>query len=629
MKRLLTLVLLFFCAVNAKAQTTMEEIRLAKAIQEDIEMQQYVWQLGYGFSKEDADKNAILLLSQLGMTQTTVIENKVSNVTDGTTAQSSASTEATSVGISNVDISKSKRIFLAPKDGQEIALRYMTREDWDARDKFMKEKIEGYIENAQFAFSTEDMLRYYSWANVLMGGYTKNDIQIEGVNAGPVLQSRVREILGDIDVNIIAIEEDKSNKNYPYKVMLDFLYQDKPLDSILFNYFDGSGTVTGEQCKDGRAMIQMKKLPDPITVTIDYQFEDSARQAEEAVIVLLPRSITFKEATKSLSTKSVKAKDEVDTNSEKVASKVAKHLKAEAADYAAVTEVVEDVQAPYRKIMSDIVGSFSNVSATNIRPHFTDSAWAEYQKIVAEGNPTLARTPDWHFIELDSLVICREMPVKLHFKNSNKKFIEDVVFRVNKNTKKIESLAYKLSINTEKNIMAKEWPERDRLTLMTFLEDYRTAYCLRDLQYINKVFSDDAYIIVGKVLEQSKKKFNDNPELINQGGKVEYTRYTKQEYLKNLQRSFLSKEFVNVRFEECNVGKGYNAKEGIYAVQVRQHYYSNNYSDEGILTLAIDMRNDINPLVRVRVWQQERDVEYTAEQMIERTVSTEGSISAN
>ena len=629
MKRLLTLVLLFFCAVNAKAQTTMEEIRLAKAIQEDIEMQQYVWQLGYGFSKEDADKNAILLLSQLGMTQTTVIENKVSNVTDGTTAQSSASTEATSVGISNVDISKSKRIFLAPKDGQEIALRYMTREDWDARDKFMKEKIEGYIENAQFAFSTEDMLRYYSWANVLMGGYAKNDIQIEGVNAGPVLQSKVREILGDIDVNIIAIEEDKNNKNYPYKVMLDFLYQDKPLDSILFNYFDGSGTVTGEQCKDGRAMIQMKKLPDPITVTIDYQFEDSARQAEEAVIVLLPRSITFKEATKSLSTKSVKAKDEVNTNSEKVASKVAKHLKAETADYAAVTEVVEDVQAPYRKIMSDIVGSFSNVSATNIRPHFTDSAWAEYQKIVAEGNPTLARTPDWHFIELDSLVICREMPVKLHFKNSNKKFIEDVVFRVNKNTKKIESLAYKLSINTEKNIMAKEWPERDRLTLMTFLEDYRTAYCLRDLQYINKVFSDDAYIIVGKVLEQSKKKFNDNPELINQGGKVEYTRYTKQEYLKNLQRSFLSKEFVNVRFEECNVGKGYNAKEGIYAVQVRQHYYSNNYSDEGILTLAIDMRNDINPLVRVRVWQQERDVEYTAEQMIERTVSTEGSISAN
>ena len=176
--------------------------------------------------------------------------------------------------------------------------------------------------------------------------------------------------------------------------------------------------------------------------------------------------------------------------------------------------------------------------------------------------------------------------------------------------------------------MAKEWVERDRLTLITFLEDYRTAYCLRDIKYIQQVFSDDAYIIVGKVLKKSDKKFNDNAELINDlnDGGVVYTRYSKEEYIRNLQRSFLSKEFVNIRFEECNVAKGYNSKDGIYAVQVRQLYYSNNYSDDGILTIAIDMRNDINPLVRVRVWQQEKDLTYNAEQMIEKTVSTEGSI---
>ena len=177
--------------------------------------------------------------------------------------------------------------------------------------------------------------------------------------------------------------------------------------------------------------------------------------------------------------------------------------------------------------------------------------------------------------------------------------------------------------------MAKEWVERDRLTLITFLEDYRTAYCLRDIDYINKVFSNDAYIIVGKVLQQSKKKYNDNNELIDTEGKVVYTQLSKQEYLVNFKKSFLSKEFVNIRFDDCNVAKGYNAKDGIYAVQVRQLYYSNNYSDDGILTLAIDMRNDVNPLVRVRVWQVERDVNYTSEQMIERTVSTEGSISVN
>lgn len=628
MKKLLSLTALVLCAFVAIGQNTAEEIRLAKAIQSDIQMEQYMWAIGTGPTKEIADKNAINSLSQLGMTQTTIIDNEFSNVNTGQDAQSTMSTKATSVGISNLALDKARVIFLAPQAGMEVALRFMTREDWDKRDEDTKIKINNYIDSAKFAFSVEDQLRYYSWANILMSGYTKGDIQIDGHHAGPMLQSKVREILNNIKVSIIAIEEDKQNKNYPYKVMLDFIYNGSPLPSITYSYFDGSGTVSDEMVKDGRAMIQMKKLPESFNINIDYIMEDLARQAEPAVVVLAPRTAPFKEATKEVFTKGFRAKSEVDTNSDKVNSVVAKQLKKQAADYAAVTEVKEDAQAPYRKIMSDIVASFSSISSVNIRPHFTDSAWSEYQKIVAEGNPTLARTPSWTFAELDSLVICREMPIKLNFKG-NKKFVEDVVFRVNKKTKKIESLAYKLSQNTEKHIMAKEWNERDRLTLITFLEDYRTAYCLRDIEYINKVFSNDAYIIVGKVLQQSKKKYNDNTELINQDGKVVYTQYSKEEYLVNLKKSFMSKEFVNIRFEECNVGKGYNAKEGIYAVQVRQLYYSNNYSDDGILTLAIDMRNDVNPLVRVRVWQQERDVEYTAEQMIERTVSTEGSISSN
>ena len=628
MKKLLSLTALVLCAFVAIGQNTAEEIRLAKAIQSDIQMEQYMWAIGTGPTKEIADKNAINSLSQLGMTQTTIIDNEFSNVNTGQDAQSTMSTKATSVGISNLALDKARVIFLAPQAGMEVALRFMTREDWDKRDEDTKIKINNYIDSAKFAFSVEDQLRYYSWANILMSGYTKGDIQIDGHHAGPMLQSKVREILNNIKVSLIAIEEDKQNKNYPYKVMLDFIYNDSPLPSITYSYFDGSGTVSDEMVKDGRAMIQMKKLPESFNINIDYIMEDLARQAEPAAVVLAPRTAPFKEATKEVFTKGFRAKSEVDTNSDKVNSVVAKQLKKQAADYAAVTEVKDDAQAPYRKIMSDIVASFSSISAVNIRPHFTDSAWSEYQKIVAEGNPTLARTPSWTFAELDSLVICREMPIKLNFKG-NKKLVEDVVFRVNKKTKKIESLAYKLSQNTEKHIMAKEWNERDRLTLITFLEDYRTAYCLRDIEYINKVFSNDAYIIVGKVLQQSKKKYNDNTELINQDGKVVYTQYSKEEYLVNLKKSFMSKEFVNIRFEECNVGKGYNAKEGIYAVQVRQLYYSNNYSDDGILTLAIDMRNDVNPLVRVRVWQQERDVEYTAEQMIERTVSTEGSISSN
>jgi hypothetical protein len=171
------------------------------------------------------------------------------------------------------------------------------------------------------------------------------------------------------------------------------------------------------------------------------------------------------------------------------------------------------------------------------------------------------------------------------------------------------------------------WDDKARLTLIAFLEDYRTAYCLKDLDYIKKVFADDAYIIVGRVLTQSNHKFSDVPYSINTNTtRTEYVRRTKEDYVYHLYKSFASKEFVNLRFEECNVAKGYYAKEGIYAVQVRQLYFSSNYADDGFLTLAIDMREEKKPLVRVRVWQQTRDVKYNSEQMIEQTVSVKDSL---
>ena len=627
MKKLFTLLLAVLSISVAKGQKSTEEIRLATEIRKDIMMNDYVWAVGTGITKEEADASALNFLNQLGMQQTTLIETNIKNENSGSNVSSGISTKAQSVGISTLALDKTRVIFLDPQDGMEVALRFMTRADWEKRDEDRKQKIMNYLDSAEFAMSVEDQLRFYSWANILLTGYSKQDITYEGTNASITLGSKIRQILNDIQISVIGIEEDKQNKNYPYKVMLDFMYQNKPISSLTFGFFDGTGTVKDEMVKDGRAMIQMKKLSEPFKITIDYILEDLARQSEPAVVILSQYTPIFKEATKDVYTK-LKPKKEVDTNSSKVASAVNAELRNQQADYGKVTEVETDAQAPYRKILSDIIASFSATSSVDIRNHFSDSAWEEYKKIVAEGNPTLARTPTWSFSELDSLVLCREMPIKLHFKG-NKKFVEDVVFRINKNTLKIESLAYSLANSTESQIMAKEWPERHRLTLITFLEDYRTAYCLRDIKYINKVFSSDAYIIVGKVLKNSTKKFNDVQDLFDEDGQVVYTQLSKDEYIKNLSKSFLSKEFVNVRFEECNVSKGYNAKEGIYAVQVRQLYYSNNYSDVGYLTLAIDMRNRQNPLVRVRVWQEKKVANYTSEQMIEQTVSTEGSIPSN
>ncbi len=622
MKKLLTLILFLFCCWSVSAQMmTAEQMRMAKVVRADIDMENYVWAIGVGADVESADNSALRNLSQISMVQTTVVDTSLTNINSGSGVKSNVTTTANSVGIANIYMENVRRIVLQPEQGQQVVLRYMSRADWDSREEKSREKILSYIDAAQIMTAPEDILRCYSWAYILLRNYTGSPITIEGINASQYLLSSIRSILSKIEISVIGIKQDKQNKHYPYTLYLDFTYEGEPLSSISFDYFDGSGMVEDESVKDGRSVISMKKLPDTFNITIDCKMIDLARQADPTVAVLIPVAPAFDGSIKEIKTtpKGVKVKSTFDSASPKVNSTVEQSLKNTTAKYATVESVSDTT--PYTEILTDIVGSFSGLTKSDIRTHFTDRAWSDYNKIVAEGNPSIARTPEWSFVKLDSLVICRQVPLKLKFKG-NKSFVEDVVFRINATTKKVESVAYKLSTNTEKQIMAKDWEERDRLTLITFLEDYRTAYCLRDMAYIKKVFSDDAYIIVGKVLQPSKRKYGDKVELINSDGKAVYTRYSKKEYLENLQRSFASKEFVNIRFEECDVEKGYNAKEGIYAVQVRQLYYSNNYADDGILTLAIDMRREANPLVRVRVWQQKRDVSYTAEQMIERTVST-------
>lgn len=57
----------------------------------------------------------------------------------------------------------------------------------------------------------------------------------------------------------------------------------------------------------------------------------------------------------------------------------------------------------------------------------------------------------------------------------------------------------------EKDIIKKsEWPSDSRMTLINFLEDYQTAYALKRLDYLTKIYSDDVLIIVGHVVKRTK-----------------------------------------------------------------------------------------------------------------------------
>ncbi len=627
MKRIFTLsALLMFALTAVKAQSL-------SAVLGDEKMERYVWAIGYGTDIESADQDAINTLSSNSMERVVVSEGKMVDVNSTEGSTSTETFKQKSVGVSNLYLENMRREILPDENGQKRVLRYVTREDWDSRYERIKEKIERYKSDGDYTPEIDDKLRNYVWAHILSKNYPKKDLFFDNLSAEQWLLNKIDELLGDIEIKVTAIRKNKNDKINPNDLYLDFIYNDEPISHLVFNYFDGTAYIDGQTVSNGQSMISVKRIDSTLAIEIDCTHTQLARQLDPNVHVLLQNPAfqsIYKGCRKEIAMqpKGVKASATVDINSEKVVSAVKNSREAQLRTYAPIKEQVATAETQiYAKILSDVTASFSKLSSPeSIRNHFTDKAWKEYQDIVVSGNPRLVGTPSYKFLKHDSLVICRSIPLKLKFKG-NYSFNENVVFRFGSASKKIVSVAYQLDNDIDSAILEKQWDDAARLTLLIFLEDYRTAYCLRDIEYINKVFSDDAYIIVGKVLEKSKKRFDDNPyDMPGMDEKrVKYIKLSKGQYIKNLRQSFTSKEFVNIRFSEFDTDRGYGGKEGIYAVQMRQRYYSNNYADDGVLTLAIDMKSTDNPLVRVRIWHEQRLEGYSAESMINK-VSVSGSL---
>ena len=135
-----------------------------------------------------------------------------------------------------------------------------------------------------------------------------------------------------------------------------------------------------------------------------------------------------------------------------------------------------------------------------------------------------------------------------------------------------------------------------RAVIMRYTECLRTAYEVKDIDFINQAFSDDALIIVGKMIkQQSEGNFLS-------ANKVEYNLRTKKQYLQQLSKVFASNEHIRLSFNEQKVVR-HPTKEGFYGVTLKQGYRSDTYSDEGYLFLLWDFRNPEQPQIHVRTWQ--------------------------
>jgi len=143
-----------------------------------------------------------------------------------------------------------------------------------------------------------------------------------------------------------------------------------------------------------------------------------------------------------------------------------------------------------------------------------------------------------------------------------------------------------------------------RQAIIDFVENFRTAYNRKDIDYINNVFSDNALIITGKVVKIDKKKQDLTAQSLN-NEQIQYQKSTKEEYINNLKKCFKNNSYINLVFDEIEVMR-HPKRDDIFGVTLKQHWNSSNYSDVGYLFLMINFEDEMNPSIQVRTWQPDK-----------------------
>ncbi len=483
------------------------------------------------------------------------------------------------IGYSNNDDEKTQQIFYYYQQGVKA----------DNNEK----------ENA----SIGDALRYYYWSLVLCNTHpdgatlTVNDPETkEGVLIKEWLSDRIDVLLQKIRFIPKKKPVMKSKNSVAYELVVTDGADRVPW--LKFEYNNGNGFVESS-VESGMASVELIEK-DINTVTVVVSLENRADAEARAkdvydAMVKLGAPIYFASAVKSVDVR--KAKDEAENIEYHDSTIIQK--KADTEKF--IDDNLANNMDVYLKAMKAIEKALRNKEINNVKDYFTIDGYEMFTTLFNSGRYYILGTPEYKFLEFKNMVICRSIPMQFNFKN-NVGFIRNVVFRFDKTSHKVESIAFRLTDIAEIDILSKDlWNPESRMILVNFLEDYQTAYALKRLEYLDKIFSDDALIIVGTVLKQKQKG---DVMRLNTETKVKYDTLSKGRYIEKLHTVFGKNEFVNIRFLETDFTQHKSGME-LYGIQVKQEYLSSTYGDVGYLFLMVDLRNEL-PVIHVRTWEPEK-----------------------
>ena len=486
--------------------------------------------------------------------------------------------------------------------GKIIVLRYIEQENLDKLFKARRKKIIDYTKTAIKAESEArigDALRYYYWALLLLRSHPENnEIQFcfdEGdirllITALPDCINRIFSFLS------FEIASDKFDPEINKRLIKLYVnYNNKSVQSLDFSYYTGDNWSKNVTVKDG---IGVTEYYDESAINLsEIDLKTEYRYYNKRSIDGEIRDVI--EDTNNPSFSVSRYKIYLDEESEPEVEMQEVHVELES-----FSGSVDEMK--YSDIMENIIDGIKSKNYTKMREFFTANGFDNFQKIVGYGNAQLIDDELSLFTaEINNSTFVRSIPMLFSFPENDRQFVDKLCFVFNEEDK-VDAINFTLGEKAEKDILDqnREWGSlENKYQLIQFMEFYKTAYCLKDLEFVKDVFAENALIIVGHILEDYKKIENIDNSL---GDRIEYIRLDKEEYINRLKTVFKSNEYVNVHFEDNLVIRA-NGKDKVYGIQIAQHYYSTNYSDKGYLFLMIDLTNENKPIIWVRTWQPEKN----------------------
>ncbi len=596
-KRDLSLLVMLFTAISVFSQN-WDTVKGNSA---------YLYGEGWGATVAEADEQALNdLISKISVHVTGSVSHEEFEKSDNKGIEGKSVFNSSVRTYSQATLNNTHKVVIKNEPDAHVG-RWMRRAEIDKIFEGRKHKIKDYVSsaiNAEGDGKVDVALKDFYWALCLvkslrypneMNYVTEDGEDVLLVNWIP---RQINEIFSNLKLSVL-------NKNGA-DMEVYITYKGKPVSSIDYSFFDGRDWSNLYSAKDGVGVVELApgNSASNIQIKIEYEYRGEARidKDVESVLQILPSSV-MRHAYINLNTKKEKAKNESENSLDNSFSKISPAI------YKRPSKI-EDTLGCSDKI-KQVISAITCKDYDSVKPLFTQEGYEVYTQLLKYGKAKIVGNPLCELYQSNENIIARGLQMSFSFNSGvRQSFVEDVVFYFN-NEGLVDNITFGLGDVAVNDILCKGlWNEQARFALMSFLENYKTAYALKRLDYISTIFDDDAVIITGRLVKVPAHRTGPENQTMNfQNEIIKYNRYTKDSYLRQLETSFNSKEYINLRFADNDVRKLGKGGE-VYAIQISQEYFSSNYGDKGYLFLMVDINNPNAPIIKVRTWQPEKDPDF-------------------